>query len=93
MGRCKYELLAPLEPALDAIRKIEGLVEKKPGIFYFKSKGFMHFHESDGKIWADIRDGNSWGTPIVVPNKVTKSFCNKFYLSVKFKIKNFKNSR
>lgn len=90
MGRCKYDLLAPLEPALNDIRKLEGLVEKKPGIFYFKSQGFMHFHEKDGKIWADVRDGKTWGTPIVIPNKVTKSFCNEFYLSVKSKLINSK---
>lgn len=82
MGRCKYELLAPFEPALDEIRKLTGLVEKKPGIFYFKSQGFMHFHEKDGKIWADVRDGDTWGEPVVLPDKVTKVFCKKFFNAV-----------
>lgn len=93
MGHCKYELLSSLEPALNNIRTLEGLVEKKPGIFYFKSQSFMHFHEKDGKIWADIRDGNTWGPPITVPSKVTKSFCKKFYLLVKSRISDRANER
>jgi hypothetical protein len=88
MGRCEYELLAPLEPALHQIRKLEGLIEKKPGIFYFKSQGFMHFHEKDGKIWADVRDGKAWGQSIFIPDKVTKKYCQEFYLSVKSKLSN-----
>lgn len=90
MGRCKYELLASLEPALDEIRKLEGIVEKKPGIFYFKSNGFMHFHEKDGKIWADVRDGKTWGKPIDIPAKVTKTFCKAFYIQVKERLTNSK---
>jgi hypothetical protein len=78
MGRCRYELLKDLEPALDEIRKIEGLVEKKAGIFYLKSQSFMHFHEKDGKIWADVRDGETWGEPITVPDKIIKTFHRKF---------------
>lgn len=78
MGRCHYDLLKDLEPALDDIRKLEGLVEKKPGIFYLKSQSFMHFHEKDGEIWADIRDGESWGESITLPDKITKAFCKKF---------------
>lgn len=86
MGRCRYELLTDLEPALDEIRNFEGLVEKKPGIFYFKSQGFMHFHEKDGEIWADLRDGEAgqtnWGEPIHLPKRITKVFCKKFVLEV-----------
>jgi hypothetical protein len=91
MGRCKYELLAPLEPALNQVRQLEGLIEKKPGIFYFKSQGFMHFHEKDGDIWADVRDGKNWGKPIYLPNKITKTFCKEFYLEVKTRLTNAKS--
>ena len=78
MGRCKYELLIEIEPALDEIRKLKDLKEPKPGIFYLKSQSFLHFHEKDEKIWADVRDGNDWGTPIDLPVKVTKGFLSKF---------------
>jgi hypothetical protein len=74
VGRCKYEQLKEIEPALDEIRKFKDLKEPKPGIFYLKSQGFLHFHEKDEKIWADVRDGKDWGAPIDLPAKVTKSF-------------------
>jgi len=78
MGRCKYELLSAIEPALDEIRQFEGIKEPKPGIFYLKGQGFLHFHEKDGNIWADIRDGKVWGVPVDVPAKVTKKFLKEF---------------
>lgn len=78
MGRCSYGLLIELEPALEEIRKLKDLEETKPGIFYFKSQGFMHFHEKNGKIWADVRDGKGWGKPIDIPQKVTKASLSKF---------------
>lgn len=78
MGRCQYELLSDLEPALNRIRKFNGLKEKKPGIFYFQSQGFMHFHEKDGLIWADVRDGKNWGKPIFIPAKITKAYQKSF---------------
>lgn len=78
MGRCKYEKLKAIEPALDEIRKLKDIKEPKPGIFYLKSQGFLHFHEKDELIWADVRDGKSWGTPIELPKKVTKGFLSSF---------------
>ncbi len=78
MGRCKYERLIEVETALDEIRKFRDLKEPKPGIFYLKSQGFLHFHEKDEKIWADVRDGKDWGSPIDLPVKVTKGFLSKF---------------
>lgn len=88
MGRCRYELLKDLEPALDEIRKLEGLKEKQPGIFYFKSQGFLHFHEKEGEIWADIRDGKNWGKEVVLPKKITKAFCKEFVRIVEERLSN-----
>ena len=67
MGRCAYGLLRDLEPALIKIRKLKDLKEPKSGIFYIKSRGFLHFHEKDGKIWADARDGINWEHPFISP--------------------------
>ena len=47
--------LIELEPLLARIRKIEGIQEKKLGIFYRKSKAFLHFHEHGKEIFADVR--------------------------------------
>ena len=83
MGRCKYENLKYIEPALEEIRKLKGIKEPKLGIFYLKNQGFLHFHEKDNKIWADVRDGKNWGTPIDVPTKITKTFITKFVSEIK----------
>lgn len=78
MGRCKYEKLAMIETVLNEIRKLPDLKEPKPGIFYLKSQSFMHFHEKDSNVWADVKDGDTWGEPLDIPIKVTKTFSKKF---------------
>ncbi|MBY0415957.1 MAG: hypothetical protein K2Q18_17430 [Bdellovibrionales bacterium] len=77
MGRCRYENLSQIEFALDEIRKLEKLKEPKPGIFYLKSQGFLHFHEKEDKIWADVKDKAGW-VSIDVPKKPTKKFLKNF---------------
>jgi hypothetical protein len=47
--------IAQLEPLLRELRKIDGLVEKKPGTFYKKSRAFLHFHEDPTGLYADVR--------------------------------------
>jgi hypothetical protein len=44
-----------LEPLLDELRGIPGLVEKKRGVFYRKSAAFLHFHEDPSWLYADVR--------------------------------------
>jgi hypothetical protein len=46
-----------LSELLDQIRTREGLTEKKPGIFYRKSKSFLHFHEDPAGLFADLGVG------------------------------------
>lgn len=82
MGRCSYDKLKHIEPALKEIRRLEKIKETKPGIFYVKSQGFLHFHESEGKIWADVKDGSSWGKPIDIPDKANATFLKKFVIEV-----------
>ena len=82
MGRCKYEKLAHIEPALDEIRKFSDLKEPKPGIFYLKSQGFLHFHEKDDVVWADVKDQKVWGATIEIPQKATKKFLKDFVKEV-----------
>jgi hypothetical protein len=47
--------LMTLETPLEKLRVLPGLVEKKPGIFYLKSKACLHFHEDAAGIFADVR--------------------------------------
>jgi hypothetical protein len=42
---------------LDRVRTKEGIKEKKLGIFYRKSKSFLHFHEDPAGLFADLRVG------------------------------------
>jgi hypothetical protein len=57
MKHAGKEALERLEPLLEKLRRIEGLVEKRPGIFYRKSRALLHFHEDDSGLYADLRLG------------------------------------
>ena len=47
--------LDQLEPLLDELRRLPGLVERKRGVFYRSSKAFLHFHEDASGLHADVR--------------------------------------
>jgi hypothetical protein len=51
--------LDALEPLLAAVRGVVGadrrLKERARGVFYFKSRAFLHFHEDPSGLWGDIR--------------------------------------
>jgi hypothetical protein len=34
---------------------VDGLVEKKRGVFYRRSRAFLHFHEDPSGLHADVR--------------------------------------
>ena len=45
MRRARAQALDELEPFLERLRAVPGLVEKTRGVFYVRSKPFLHFHE------------------------------------------------
>jgi hypothetical protein len=47
--------LDQLEPLLQRIRACGGLREKSRGIFYLKSRAYLHFHEDPAGIFVDVR--------------------------------------
>jgi hypothetical protein len=51
--------LLGLTPLLDELRK-RPMREKKLGIFYVKSKSFLHFHEDPSGLYADLRVGEAF---------------------------------
>jgi hypothetical protein len=53
--------LDALEPLLARIRAMQGLKEKSRGVFYFKSKAFLHFHEDPVGLFADVRAADASG--------------------------------
>jgi hypothetical protein len=46
-----------LEPLLEEIRALDGLVERKRGIWHRRSRAFLHFHEDPEGFFADLRQG------------------------------------
>ena len=49
--------LSEISDLLGEIRTRAGLKEKKPGIFYRRSKSFLHFHEDPAGMFADLTIG------------------------------------
>jgi hypothetical protein len=45
-----------VEGLLVELRTLPGLTEKKRGVFYRKSRAFLHFHEDPQGMFADISD-------------------------------------
>jgi len=55
MKHAGAEALDALEPLLNEVRCAAGLIEHKRGIFYRKSKAFLHFHEDAAGMFADVK--------------------------------------
>jgi hypothetical protein len=55
MCHARPDDLVALEPLLARLRGFEQLVERTPGSFYRKSKGFLHFHIDGDDIWCDVK--------------------------------------
>jgi len=51
-GSNAIEKLAPL---LAKLRAREPLQEKRPGVFYLRSRAFIHFHEDEAGLFVDVR--------------------------------------
>jgi len=47
--------LDQLEPLLARLRALPGLTEKGRGVFYRRSRAFLHFHEDASGLHADVR--------------------------------------
>lgn len=52
--------LDSIEPLLTELRRLEGVRERKRGVFYRKSAAFIHFHEDPAGIFADLRGTDGW---------------------------------
>ena len=49
------ESLKTLSPLLEQLRRRAPLVEKRLGVYYLKSRAFLHFHEDPTGLFADVR--------------------------------------
>jgi hypothetical protein len=57
MKHASAAALHGLSELLEQIRAKQGIKEKKLGIFYRKSKSFLHFHEDPAGLFADLSLG------------------------------------
>ena len=61
MRHITSDRLADLDALLVQLRSIDALVERSPGVFYVKSRAFLHFHEDGDDVYADVRlDGTEF---------------------------------
>lgn len=55
MKHAGKEALRQLESVLVELRSVNGLKEKSEGVFYWRSRACLHFHEDPGGLFADLR--------------------------------------
>lgn len=55
MKHAGSDALDQIEPLIARIRAIPGLKEKSRGVFYLRSRAFLHFHEDPKGLFADVR--------------------------------------
>lgn len=60
MRHARDEALDTLEPLLVSLRQFTSLTERKRGVFYLKSRAYLHFHEDPAGLFADLRDGEDF---------------------------------
>lgn len=58
MRHAGSDALDQLEPLLVALRAVPGLVERSRGVFYRRSRAFLHFHEDPSGLYVDLRTGD-----------------------------------
>jgi hypothetical protein len=61
MRHARDQDLDRVEDLLVQLRALPGLKEKKRGVFYLKSKGFLHFHEDPAGMFADLTGADGKG--------------------------------
>ena len=55
MRHAQPEDLEGVEGLLEALRASPQLVERKPGVFYRRSRAFLHFHADPSGLHVDVR--------------------------------------
>lgn len=60
MRHASATALDELEPLLQRLRGLPGLVERSRGVFYRRSRAFLHFHEDPAGLFADVRLGHDF---------------------------------
>ena len=56
MRHARPQDLDRLEDLLAQLRTLPGMIEKTRGVFYVRSRSFLHFHEDPKGLFADLRE-------------------------------------
>ncbi len=54
MRHARDQDLDRIDGLLAELRALPGLIERKRGVFYRRSKAFLHFHEDPKGLFADL---------------------------------------
>jgi hypothetical protein len=60
MKHAGQQALDALEGLLQELRRFGELQERSRGVFYLRSKPFLHFHEDPAGLYADLRIGTDF---------------------------------
>jgi len=60
MRHASAQTLARIETLLEQLRVLPGLKEKSRGVFYRGGAAWLHFHEDQAGIFADLRTSPEW---------------------------------
>ncbi|MGI8797450.1 MAG: hypothetical protein ACR2IR_12855 [Acidimicrobiia bacterium] len=60
MGHARAEDLDQLERVLKGLRELDGLVERRRGVFCRGTAPFVHFHVFSGEPFGDLKVGTEW---------------------------------
>ncbi len=74
-------MIVDLKKELDAIRNLDGIVEKSLGVFYLKRIPFMHFHFTEGKRWADVKTFEGY-KQVLIPMNASSVARKKFLRAI-----------
>jgi hypothetical protein len=55
MRHARSEDLDALESLLAELRGLPGLTERSRGVFYRRSRAYLHFHQDPAGLFADVR--------------------------------------
>jgi hypothetical protein len=55
MRHARDEDLDQLDALLDRLRGLPGLTERSRGVFYRRSRAYLHFHQDPAGLFADVR--------------------------------------
>ena len=61
MRHARDEDLDRIEDLLVQVRTLPTIKERKRGVFYLKSKGFLHFHEDPKGMFGDLTGADGKG--------------------------------